>query len=317
MRMNLFSQVAQDRSPLNMLIILVLLILVAGTIVFSLFLLAGSVIFNIGISCFMDLSENLPVSDAGVIRFIQVAQQLSFFLLPAILFLLIYFKKDSGLDLFTGNVKTTEILMVFILAFMATYVTAWTGNINSKLVLPQALSGIEEWMKEKESKAAEITNFLIKTPDAYTYILNLIIMAIIPAVSEELIFRGVIQQVFRKLIRSGHLAVWITALIFSAIHLQFYGFLPRLILGLIFGYIFIWTGNILMPIAAHFFNNAIAITFSFIFGWDSITDVFSEKGVMKMTEVPFIQILTGGVILFYFWMNHRKMSASGTNTPEA
>jgi len=311
MQANPFSIITQDRSPLNMLLILVFFILIAGTAAFSLFLLAGSAIFNMKINDFINISEKLPVSEISIVRFSLVAQQLSFFLLPSVLFLLIYLKRESGIELFSGNVKTTEILMVFILAFMATYVTTWTGIINSKLIFPQRFSGLEEWMKEKESKAAEITGFLMKTPDAYTYILNLLIMALIPAISEELIFRGVIQQVIRKLFHSGHLAVWITALIFSAIHLQFYGFLPRLILGLIFGYIFLWTGNIIVPVAAHFFNNSIAVTFSFILGWDRIAEAFSGDSVMKITDVPFFQILIGSIVLFYFWKNYRKIEGGG------
>jgi len=310
MRIKPFSIITEDRSPLNMLLILVFFILIAGTAVFSLFLLAGSIIFNFKFNDFISISESLPVSEINIVRFSLVAQQLSFFLLPSVLFLMIYLKRESEIDLFRGQVKTTELLMVFILAFMATYVTTWTGNINSKLVFPQGFTGIEEWMKEKESRAAEITGSLMKTPDLYTYILNLFIMALIPAISEELIFRGVVQQVIRKLLHSGHLAVWITAFIFSAIHLQFYGFLPRLILGLIFGYIFIWTGNIIVPIAAHFFNNFIAVTFSFIYGWDKITDAISGDSAVKIADIPFIQILTGGIVLFYFWKNNRKIQGS-------
>ncbi|MGQ9620065.1 MAG: lysostaphin resistance A-like protein [Bacteroidales bacterium] len=306
-----FSWITDGRSPVTCLLLIIFLVFFMGTLLFYIFLLTGSIIFSIEIKSFLSLLQTGELTDVRITRFIQVSQQLSFFFFPSFLFLILYRDIEPRIKLIRKNVGLFEILMVFILAFLATSVTTWTGIINSRLVLPHALSGLEEWLKEKEVRASEITNLLIKSPDGYTYMLNLLVMALVPAVSEEIMFRGVIQQVFKRIFSSVHWAVWITAIIFSAIHIQFYGFIPRLILGLIFGYLFVWTGNIIVPVAAHFFNNTITVTFSFVYGIEIIPYRIAEEKTRVLTEIPFIQIIAGSMILYYFWRNHRKHLAAG------
>jgi membrane protease YdiL (CAAX protease family) len=89
-------------------------------------------------------------------------------------------------------------------------------------------------------------------------------IAVLAAVGDELIFRGLLQRLFQEWTRNVHLAVIISALIFSAFHLQFYGFFGRFVLGLILGYLFVWTGSLWVPIVVHFFNNAMAVIISFL-----------------------------------------------------
>jgi hypothetical protein len=99
--------------------------------------------------------------------------------------------------------------------------------------------------------------------------LNLLVIAILPALGEELIFRGVMQKILADVFRKKYLAVWITAFFFSFVHLQFYGFLPRLILGLAFGYLYLWSASLWLPIIAHFVNNAVPTLGAYFHGWDS------------------------------------------------
>ncbi|TAF81977.1 MAG: CPBP family intramembrane metalloprotease, partial [Sphingobacteriales bacterium] len=91
----------------------------------------------------------------------------------------------------------------------------------------------------------------------------LLMIAILPAIGEELFFRGTIQNIFTALFKNPHVAVWLTAILFSAIHLQFYGFLPRMFLGALFGYLFIWGKSIWLPILGHFLNNGFAVIMAF------------------------------------------------------
>jgi hypothetical protein len=88
----------------------------------------------------------------------------------------------------------------------------------------------------------------------------------LPAIGEELLFRGVLQKLIQKMTGSSHWAIWITATLFSALHLQFFGFLPRLLLGALFGYLLEWTGTLWLPILAHFINNASGVIVFFITG---------------------------------------------------
>jgi hypothetical protein len=95
-------------------------------------------------------------------------------------------------------------------------------------------------------------------------VLNLFVLAVIPALGEELLFRGLLQKMFNELFKNKHIAILVTAAIFSAIHMQFYGFIPRMLLGALFGYLLVWSGSIWVPVLAHFFNNAMVVIFSYL-----------------------------------------------------
>jgi membrane protease YdiL (CAAX protease family) len=129
--------------------------------------------------------------------------------------------------------------------------------------------------------------------------LNIMIIAVLPAISEELIFRGVFQKIFQNIFRSGHLAVWFTSFLFSAIHLQFYGFLPRFILGLIFGYLFLWSRNLWFPVIAHFINNAVPAAGTYLKGWKAVNSLSGASLGNQITVVMF-SLIVGIVILSRF-----------------
>jgi len=99
---------------------------------------------------------------------------------------------------------------------------------------------------------------------------NLFMIALIPALGEEFLFRGVLQRIFGEWFKNPHLAVWLAAILFSLAHYQFLGFMPRIILGALFGYIFLWTGNIWMPILAHFVNNTVGVIYYYLFSQGKI-----------------------------------------------
>jgi hypothetical protein len=167
------------------------------------------------------------------------------------------------------------------------------------MVLPEQLSGIEHWMRDKEDYADHLMDLLM-TPETMTgMLMNILIIALIPAIGEELIFRGVFQKILQNLFRSGHLSVWVTSFIFSAIHFQFYGFLPRFILGLIFGYLFLWTGKLWLPVTAHFINNAVPTVWSYMNGWKTINEKPSASPAGQAALLV-LSLLAGSIILVYF-----------------
>jgi membrane protease YdiL (CAAX protease family) len=164
---------------------------------------------------------------------------------------------------------------------------------------PDWLSGVEKWMEEKEDYANGIINQALFAPSFATMILNLFIIAILPAVGEEFFFRGVLQKILIKLFKSGHVGIWVTAFIFSAIHFQFFGFVPRFILGLIFGYLFFWSGTLWLPVISHFINNAVPVIMAYIQGMEKFnapTDTPSWKLALALP----LPVAIGLVILFYF-----------------
>lgn len=173
------------------------------------------------------------------------------------------------------------------------------SNINGHLALPESLSGLMQWMKDKQTQADDIMNAFLSVKSIGGLGLNLFIVALMPAIGEELVFRGVIQRHLQGWTKSGHLAVWITAIIFSAVHLEFFGFLPRFVLGLMLGYLYLYTRNLWVSIFAHFVNNASSIIIFYLHYNGHIAVKMKDFGAMPgIFAVSFSLILTAWI--FYF-----------------
>jgi hypothetical protein len=137
-------------------------------------------------------------------------------------------------------------------------------------------------------------------------LLNLFICAALPAIGEEFFFRGTLQQLFNQWFKNKHVAIIVTAFLFSAIHLQFYGFIPRFLLGLYLGYLFVWTGSLWAPIFAHFLHNGISVGIQYFANQQGIEP---EMNYLLTDELPMliISIVISTVGIFLLWqLNHSK-----------
>lgn len=130
---------------------------------------------------------------------------------------------------------------------------------NENIVFPQAFNQLETSLKASENSSKLLLNTLLSGSGINILIVNILLIAVLPAIGEELFFRGLLQSHLNDYFKNPHIGIFISAFLFSAIHFQFYGFFPRLILGLIFGYLVFYSGSILSSIIAHFFNNALAV----------------------------------------------------------
>ena len=140
------------------------------------------------------------------------------------------------------------------------------ADLNGRVVLPESLGFIEHFLREQEDTAAALTRRFLQADYFGIILINMGLLALLPALAEELSFRGTLQQV----LGNRHTAIWITAFVFSAIHMQFYGFVPRMLMGALFGYVFVWTGNLWIPMLMHFVNNSLAVLSFYLF--DNGTD---------------------------------------------
>ncbi len=205
------------------------------------------------------LSDYNSQKSINALKFLQLFTSVGLFLLPPFLFdYLADFQLHLNKKLSRQIVLLTIALMLIINPFVS-YLLQW----NQALVLPEFLESIQIWMEASEQKAMQITEAFLQMQTSSDLVINLFLIALIPAIGEELLFRGVLQQILAKWTGKIHLAIFISGFLFSAIHLQFFGFLPRLILGLVLGYMFYWSKNLWLPILAHFTNNALAVIFSY------------------------------------------------------
>lgn len=170
-------------------------------------------------------------------------------------------------DYLKPNIKFPYWLLFlgFFIMLIANPTIEILSNINQKLQLPEFLSGMQKWMEESEKNAQTITGVMLKMPTIGTMFFDLFLIGLVTAIVEELMFRGVLQTIFARWTQSYHAAVWITAVLFSAFHMEFFGFLPRVLLGALFGYFVVWSGSIWPAIWGHFVNNGSAVVASYLF----------------------------------------------------
>jgi membrane protease YdiL (CAAX protease family) len=298
------------KSPLSQLFISLIVVVGTGLFLLPVFFMAGRLIFNTDGGLPDNTFSVIKEENIDFLRYLLISQHLSFFIVPAIL-LLFCFKHahEKGFD-DLKKPKIKEVILVIVLACSVLPTISFTGQLNAGMHLPQWLSGVEQWMIGKENSANRLARVFMTQDSFRAMLLNLLMIAILPAIGEELIFRGIFQKIFCRIFRSGNMAIWVTAFIFSAMHFQFFGFLPRFILGLIFGYLFFWSGNLWMPVLAHFVNNAVSVFASYYQGRDSVDG---------SPYIPFSNQLTGLIfsfiifclILLYFRNNrHIEVSAN-------
>jgi len=152
------------------------------------------------------------------------------------------------------HLRPVIIVPVLVIVFMG--VNAIFIHWNKGIELP---FGAEDWARTMEEKLGEMTVFITQYDSHLQMVLAFVVVVVLPAIGEEIVFRGMIQNDFYRATRNAHLSIWITAILFSAIHLQFYGFFPRMFLGALFGYLYFWSGNLWMPVLAHFVNNGFTL----------------------------------------------------------
>jgi len=204
------------------------------------------------------------LSRIGALKIILFAQQIGLFLVPAIA-LAIFEGKSPQRFYGIKSPSISLIFIVFLLMVCATPFLGWVNEQNMQMHLPAFLNKVEKWMRFSEDEGKITTEAILKGTSIGSLIMNLFLIAVTPAICEELIFRGGLQRTFIRLMKNHHIAIWSSAIIFSAIHLQFFGFFPRLFLGAAFGYIYFWTGNIYYTMFTHFLNNAYAVTLMWYF----------------------------------------------------
>lgn len=170
---------------------------------------------------------------------------------------------------------------------------------NSQLVLPEFMTGMESWMKEMEDQLLELTLFLTDFQSIPELLMGILVIGVLAGIGEEMFFRGLIQPKMHLYTGNGHAGVWVTAFIFSAIHLQFYGFLPRLFLGGMFGYLYYYSGSLTYPILAHIANNTITVIMVYASNQGMIDfDMESTDTVSYPAAMIGLLVLMAGI--FYF-----------------
>lgn len=200
-----------------------------------------------------NLNEDSPFSDRHFTRMVNLISHFMTFTLPVIVVSIFLYQKEWLAKLWLNKkVPFGKVIIGVILILSAFPIVQFTYWLNQQIPLP-------EWAIAMENSAEGMVKGLLVMDSFGELLFTLFIVAVLPAVGEELVFRGMVQSQIQAMTKNGHLAVWITAICFSAFHLQFVGFLPRMLLGGILGYLFLWSKNLWIPILAHFAVNSFQV----------------------------------------------------------
>lgn len=239
-------------------------------------------------------------------KIMQVVQVILIFLLPSLLCASLFHKSGPRFLKINKSIDIKFLLLSILLIFAIQPLIAFTGHYNSMLTLPESLAGLEQIIKMMEEQTQALVEKMLTTDSIVILLVNLFVIAITAGVTEEFFFRGSMQQTIKKICKNGHVAVWITAFIFSFIHLQFYGFVPRLLLGALLGYIFLWSGNLWVAVIIHAINNTIGILTFHFFHNTPIYEKLENFGVGNTLWATVISIFLSGTILAILSREYQK-----------
>ncbi|HLO89863.1 MAG TPA: type II CAAX endopeptidase family protein [Lentimicrobium sp.] len=237
------------------------------------------------------------MNDINFIRVMQIFNQLGMFIVPAFLIAYLTSSKPVKYLSFQASLPVNYLLTFILIIFISPFISSLM-ELNETMKLPESLKHLEQWMQGMEESSNKLVERMLAYTDVWSVTINIIMIVILPAVGEELLFRSILIKSFSKIFKNAHLAVWFAAILFSAFHMQFYGFLPRLVLGLMFGYIFIYSGSIWVPILAHFINNGTVVVLTYLNNSGVIHQAPDDVG--KVNSIWMI-IASAVISLFLIW----------------
>jgi len=224
--------------------------------------------------------QSIKKDDLQIIAALKLYQTIGggigMFLIPAFIFPAAV---NYRIRVFPFHQQQVSVLPFMIGVFSILIVApaiSWLYQINQQMHFPAAWQAWETSIKEMEDQAAMLTKLFVAADSYSMLLLNIFVVALVPAICEEFFFRGILLQYTRFVFTKKWIAVLVSALVFSGFHGQFYGFLPRFALGVLLGYLFLFSGNLVLPIVAHFINNAIAVLLVFYEKELSVYAIFSS-----------------------------------------
>lgn len=254
----------------------------------------------------LNLIKSSPDPQALILKTQAVNAVITFLIIP-ILFLAIfrrsYFKKFNPI---TKRFPFFLILAIIIF-FMGMPLMAYLVDWNKAMKLPSSLKPLQDWMENSENLAKVLTETIIYYKDNASFVLTLLVVALIPGIGEELVFRGIVQNELKDILKSPIYAIWITGFLFSFIHFQFFGFFPRMFLGVLFGYLYYWSGNIYVSMFVHFMNNALTLI---------LANMYKQKNISfnpdSSESIPLYSVIISIIAFsFFIYLYQRNSKEAG------
>jgi membrane protease YdiL (CAAX protease family) len=293
-----------------------LFVMVASVIVFMMVGMLAAIPFY-GLDNLMSsmTPEGLNSPDnLNFLKYFQVLQSIGLFVVPPFILGMLYHENLGDFLQINRSTRYQSYILAAVSLLIVIPFVNFLGDINGQMKLPESFSGLENWMKSMEDSAEIMVEKFMKVESISGLMFNIFMIAILPALGEELLFRGVIQRIFTGWTKNYHGGIWIAAFLFSAMHMQFYGFLPRMVLGAMFGYLLVWTGTMWVPILAHFVNNTIGVLSYYLIDKGVVSKEIEEWGTgSEQFPLALLSFVVAGLLLYLIYrgeLNKTKMPMS-------
>jgi membrane protease YdiL (CAAX protease family) len=251
-----------------------------------------------GITDLTNIDFNNPYA-VPLIRWLQVVQFISFFVIPVFFCARLFSsntKRYLGLHRPWHDGYWIAGILVMVLAIPFSNLL---GELNRNIQLPKEVA---DWMRAGEDEATKTMKALLGKESLKDLILNILLIAGLAAVGEELLFRGMAQRLLTKMFKSHWAGILVAAILFSAIHMQFYGFLPRMVLGILLGAIYWYSGSLYASMLAHFVYDALVIVIARYY-----PQTMDENAPVNMKVVALVAAVgLTLVIILLVWMKRRS-----------
>lgn len=210
-------------------------------------------------SVFTGILAQMNIEKSTLYRSVQFLSLLGLFIIPSFLGAYLFSSDWKAYLYLDRNVSLQNICYTIVLTIALQPFLAWVVYLNNQIALPDCLSGLEAILRSMESNAEQNISLILTTDSIGVFLLNVLLVSVLTAIGEEAFFRGALQRILLNETKRPWVAIVVIAIIFSAIHFQFYGFFARMLLGLLLGYLVYASKSLILPIIAHAVNNLIAI----------------------------------------------------------
>ncbi len=250
------------------------------------------------------------MNDMSNVKVMQLIQSVGLFVVPPFVVAFLWSENAFEFLKLKSTLRWTTVVYVVVFMLVAIPFINLLSWLNQQIVLPESLSEIEKMMQSSEAQIAILTEKMLNVHSLEALLFNVFLVAVVPALGEELFFRGAIQRLFSDW-KGAFFAIWMTAFIFSAIHMQFYGFFPRMLLGAFFGYLLLWSGSLWVPIIAHFLNNSVAVVFYYLkFNGVKVVDIET----IGTADTLWLGIVSGIVCIFLGFLIRKSTRKATSET---
>jgi len=261
-----------NTKPKEQLLIITGLVLVCLVVFSFLSIIGANILFGVNLLKNPDVASQLSNPKMiSALKFMQTFQAIGIFIIPSLIFLQFFKNKNENWIALSNVPNLYQLVLILICIICLSPTINLLAELNSKIPFPQ-------WVYDSEEEALKITKAFLDMKSVLALFINLFVVAILPGIGEELLFRGVLQNVLKKIFSNYHISIWITAIIFSAMHIQFLGFIPRMLLGALFGYIYVWSGSLWISMIAHFINNGAAVLMGYFISINSLDASLDTMG---------------------------------------